>query len=150
MIFADDIFWLSAFGTNSNPTNSKPIFIIFTKKADVGILPKTIILNGNLLPWGTQVEDLGHMLQSDNSMKRCFHRQDQLTNAGVSPNIFIRIMDTYAASLCGSNTWDTFSPECEWLFNSYNVTICSVLNLYRCTHRYLKGPSEDHASTTTH
>ena len=49
-------------------------------------------------------------------------------------------MNTYAASLYGSNTWDIFSPECERLYNSYNVTIRIVLNVDRCTHRYLIEP----------
>ena len=119
MIFADDILWLSAFGTNSNPSNSKPICIIFAKKTDVGILPKTIILNGNLLPWVIQVEDLGHMLQSDNSMKRCFHRQDQLTNAGVSPNI---------CTIPSKN-----SKECQYTYKvtwSGSTTIDCVITLF--------------------
>ena len=90
------------------------------------------------------------MLQSDNSMKidiaqkrgafigkinslmQEFHH--------VSPDIFIKLMKTYAASLYGSNTWDIFSPECERLYNSYNVTIRIVLNVDRCTHRYLIEP----------
>jgi hypothetical protein len=50
------------------------------------------------------------------------------------------LMNTYATSLYGSNTWDIFSPECERLYTSYNVTIRNVLNIDRCTHRYMIEP----------
>jgi hypothetical protein len=49
-------------------------------------------------------------------------------------------MNTYATSLYGSNTWDIFSSDCERLYTSFNVTIRTVLNIDRCSHRYLIEP----------
>ena len=172
MIFADDIFLLSAsrgglqamvnicqdfvvsknlkFGTNVDPVKSKTKCIVFSKKLKPGSKPKNVTLNGDLLPWVAQVKHLGHMLQADNSMK-----VDVAQKRGafigkinslmqefhyVSPDVFIKLMNTYATSLYGSNTWDIFSPECERLYTSYNVTIRNVLNIDRCTHRYMIEP----------
>ena len=45
-----------------------------------------------------------------------------------------------ATSLYGSNTWDIFSPDCERLYNSYNAAIRIVLDVDRCTHRYMIEP----------
>ena len=38
------------------------------KKSKPNIKPANIKLNGDALPWVTQVKHLGHMLQADNSM----------------------------------------------------------------------------------
>jgi hypothetical protein len=172
MIFADDIFLLSAsrnglqamvnlcqnfvaarnlkFGTNINPDKSKTKCIVFAKKIKPSFKPANIVLNGDKLPWVTQVKHLGHTLQSDNSM-----RVDVAQKRGafigkinsllqefhhVNPDVFIRLMNTYATSLYGSNTWDIFSPDCERLYTSFNVTIRTVLNIDRCSHRYLIEP----------
>ena len=90
MIYADDIFLLSAsrtglqhmvnicyyyalkknlkFGTNADPNKSKTKCIIFNKKKrSLGqVLP--IKLDGNDLPWVSQVKHLGHIIEEDNSM----------------------------------------------------------------------------------
>ena len=172
MIFADDIFLLSAsrsglqamvnlcqefvaarnlkFGTNTDPDKSKTKCIIFTKNKKTGPSPKQIMLNDDRLPWVTQVKHLGHMLQSDNSM-RIDIAQKRGAFIGkvnsllqefhhVQPDIFLRLLNTYATSLYGSNTWDILSAECERLYTSYNVTIRIVLQIDRCTHRYLVEP----------
>ena len=49
-------------------------------------------------------------------------------------------MNTNASSWYGSNTWNIFSSDCERLYTSYNVTIRIVLQVDRCTHRYLIEP----------
>ena len=46
-------------------------------------------------------------------------------------------MNTYATSLYGSNTWEIFSKDCEKLYSSFNVAVRQIINLDRCTHRYL-------------
>ena len=93
---------------------------------------------------------MGHMLQADNSM-----RVDVAQKRGafigkinsllqefhfVNPNVMIKLMNTYATSLYGSNTWDIFSPDCERLYSSYNVAIRLILRIDRCSHRYLIVP----------
>ena len=138
------------FGTNVDPVKSKTKCIVFSRKLKPGSQPKKVTLNGDLLPWVPQVKHLGHMLQADNNMK-----VDVAQKRGafigkinslmqefhyVSPDVFIKLMNTYATSLYGSNTWDIFSPECERLYTSYNVTIRNVLNIDRCTHRYMIEP----------
>ena len=57
------------FGTNADPAKSKTKCIVFSKKTKANFKPANIMLNGYELPWVTQVKHLGHMLQSDNSMK---------------------------------------------------------------------------------
>ena len=172
MIFADDIFLLAAsrnglqsmvnichsfvesrnlkFGTNADPDKSKTKCIVFLKKTKPNFKPANIKLNGDALPWVTQVKHLGHMLQADNSM-----RVDIAQKRGafigkinsllqefhfVNPNVMIKLMNTYSTSLYGSNTWDIFSPDCERLYSSYNVAIRLILRIDRCSHRYLIVP----------
>ena len=43
----------------------------------------------------------------------------------------------YACNIYGSNMWDLFSPDCQKLFNTYNVMVRNVFKLPRTTHRYL-------------
>ena len=74
----------------------------------------------------------GAFIGKINSLMQCHH---------VSADIFLNLMNTFATSLYGSNTWDLFSPDCEGLYNSYNVTIRTVLDVDRCTHnRYMITP----------
>ena len=88
MIFADDIFLLSAsrnglqvmvdicqefvasrnlkFGTTVNPDKSETKCIVFAKRMKRNFKPANIMHNGDRLPWVKQVK---HTLQSDNSMR---------------------------------------------------------------------------------
>ena len=172
MIFADDIFLLSAsrnglqamvnicqsfvesknlkFGTNADPAKSKTKCIVFSKKTKANFKPANIMLNGDELPWVTQVKHLGHMLQADNSMKvdiaqkrgAFIGKMNSLLQEFhfVNPDVMIKLMNTYTTSLYGSNTWDIFSPDCERLYSSYNVAIRLILKIERCSHRYLIEP----------
>ena len=172
MVFADDIFLLSPsrnglqvmvnlchefvsrknlkFGTDVNPSKSKTKCILFSKRPLKGAQPKKVTLSGNELPWVSQVKHLGHVLQTDNSMKIdvCQKRGSFIAKINsllqefhhVSSNIFLKLMHAYTTSLYGSNTWDILSPECERIYTSYNVTIRKVLGVDRRTHRYLIEP----------
>ena len=138
------------FGTNPDPKKAKTKCIVFTKRKKPGQPPANIQLNGVILPWVTQVKHLGHTLQSDNSMKvdialkrgAFIGKVNSLLQEfhAVSPEVFIKILNVYATSLYGSNTWDILSTDCEKLYNSYNVTIRNALHIDRCTHRYLIQP----------
>lgn len=138
------------FGTHPDPVKSKTKCIIFSKRTRAVQQPANIKLNGNILPWVDRVKYLGHTLQSDNSMKI-----DMAQKRGafigkvnsllqelhfVSPEVFMKLLNTYATSMYGSNTWDILSSDCERLFRSFNVTVRNVYNVDRCTHRYLVEP----------
>ena len=168
MIFADDTFLLSAsrnglqvvdicakllyvrnlkFGTNTDPIKSKTKSIMFTKKLKPNCEPLNITLNGNQLPWVRQVNHLGHILQSDNSMTLDIAQKRGIFIAKVNsllqefyfvtPDVLIKLMRTYAFSIYGSNTWDIYSKGCEKLHTSFNVAIRQMLSIDRCTHRYM-------------
>lgn len=169
MIFADDIMLLSAsrsglqtmvdlcqefasgknlkFGTHPDPDKSKTKCIVFSKNKKDRINIPPVMLNGDALPWVSQVKHLGNLLQSDNSMSI-----DVLQKRGkyigkvnsllqefhyAKPDILTKLINIYATSFYGSGNWDIFSKECEKLYASWNVTIRMVFNLDRCTHRYL-------------
>ena len=55
----------------------------------------------------------------------------------ANPSVLLRLIQSYACNVYGSNVWDLFSAECQRLYTSYNVTIRNVLRLPRTTHRYL-------------
>ena len=169
LIYADDIFLLSAsrtglqemvrlchqfatklnlkFGTHKNPSKSKTKCIIFSrnKKHLDGI--KEVTLDGHKLPWVTQVNHLGHVLQQDNSMSIDINAKRGLFIGRinfllqefhyVTPDVLLKFVQTYACNIYGSNTWDLFSSECQRLFTSYNVAVRTILKLPRTTHRYL-------------
>ena len=172
MIFADDIFLLSAsrnglqrmvdicqefvasrnlkFGTNVDPDKSKTKCIVFAKRRQRNFKPANILLNCDRLPWVNHVKHLGHTLQSDNSMSMDVAQKrgayigkiNSLMQEfhSVTPDVFFKLMNTYALSIYGSNTWDILSADCEKLYASFNVTIRNVLKIDRQTHRYLIEP----------
>ena len=89
-VYCDDIFLLSAswsglqslmttcqnfandnnlkFSTNNIPAKSKSKCIIFSKNAAHRLNVSPIMLDGNPLPWVTNVKHLGHVFDCDNSM----------------------------------------------------------------------------------
>ena len=123
---------------------------MFSKKKQVGHNPANIKLNGVNLPWVTQVKHLGHTLQSDNSMKvdmamkrgAFIGKVNSLLQEfhAVPSEVFVKILNMYATSMYGSNTWDILSADCERLYRSFNVAIRKALNIDWCTHRYLIEP----------
>ena len=58
----------------------------------------------------------------------------------ASADTVIKLMNIYATTLYGSNTWDIFSKDCEKLYSSFNIAIRQILRIDRCTHRYLIEP----------
>ena len=51
--------------------------------------------------------------------------------------VIMKLMNAYCCNLYGSNTWDLFSPDCQKLYRSYNVTLRTLNDLPRMTHKYL-------------
>ena len=167
--YADDLFLVSAsrtglqamvnlcqefaasknlkFSTHVNPDKSKTKCLVFSKKAKdrENVLP--VLLNGDPLPWVSQVKHLGNLLQLDNSMKvDLSQKRGKFIGKVVSlfqefhyvdPDVLVKILNIFTTSFYGSSLWDIFSPECEKLFKSWNVAIRQTVDVDRCTHRYL-------------
>ena len=113
------------FGTNVNPDKSKTKCIIFSKKKiPEDVLPVT--LDGNTLPWVKQVQHLGHTLQSDNSMTSDINQKRRVFIGKINSllqefhysdsNVLLKLAQTYACNVYGSNVWNLFSPTCSRLF----------------------------------
>ena len=109
------------------------------------ILP--ILLNQDPLPWVDTVKHLGNKLESDNSM-----RQDIAMKKGnfigkvnslsqefhfASPDVLLKVIDTYCTSFHGSGLWDLYSNNCERLYKAWNVCMRLTYKLPWTTHRYL-------------
>ena len=135
------------FGTNINPQKSKTKCIVFSKRSRINANVLNIRLNANELPWVPHVKHLGHILQSDNRMtmdiaqKRgnFIAKMNSLLQEFhfVKSDVLIKLMNTYATSIYGSNIWDIFSKDCEKLYTSFNVALRQILMVDKCTHRYL-------------
>ena len=113
------------FSTNADPKKSKTKCLVFSKhvRARQDILP--ILLNQDPLPWVDTVKHLGNKLESDNSM-----RQDIAMKKGnfigkvnslsqefhfASPDVLLKVIDTYCTSFHGSGLWDLYSNACDRL-----------------------------------
>ena len=111
------------------------------------------MLDGNTLPWVKEIKHLGHTLQEDNSMS-----VDIVAKRGAfigkvnalvqefhyaAPEVLLKLVQTYACNVYGSNTWNLFSSDCQRLFTSFNVAVRTIFNLPRTTHRYLLEPLID-------
>ena len=54
----------------------------------------------------------------------------------MKPQVFVNILNIYAASFYGSSLWNLFSVECERIYAAWNVAIRICFNVDRTTHRY--------------
>ena len=135
------------FGTDSNPEKSKTKCTAFSKRRRAMTPFKQIILDEHVLPWVEQVKHLGHTLQVDNSMKIDINLKRGAFIGKVNSilqefyyadsQVLMKLVTAYSCNIYGSITWDLFSPECQKLYRSYNVTLRTVNNLPRTTHKYL-------------
>ena len=135
------------FSTHTNPDKSKTKCIVFSKQIRDRVNVQPIKLNGDPLPWVSQVKHLGSILQQDNSMKidlgqkrgKFIGKIMSLFQefSFVQPSIFVKILNIFSTSFYGSGLWDILSAECERIYKSWNVSIRNAFNVDRCTHRYL-------------
>ena len=105
------------------------------------------MLDGNTLPWVSQVNHLGHTLQTDNSMKIDINMKRGAFISKVNSilqefhyansDVLMRLVSTFTCNMYGSNTWDLFSPECQKLYRSYYVALRLIFELPRTTHKFL-------------
>ena len=133
------------FSTNVDPKKSKTKCIIFSKGKQADVAP--IMLNGDPLPWVQEVKHLGHVLQSDNSMKtdcvlergRFIGKVNSLLKEFhfVDYSLLVRLLNVYATSFYGSNICDLYSVDVDRIYKSWNVTMRNVFDLPWRTHRYL-------------
>ena len=106
-----------------------------------------VLLDGNPLPWVSQVKHLGNTLQCDNSMKvDCSQKRGKFIGKlnslsqefhYVTPQVYVRILNVFATSFYGSSLWNLFSKDCERIFTSWNVAMRQCFSVDRQTHRYL-------------
>ena len=47
----------------------------------------------------------------------------------AAPEVLLKLVQTYACNVYGSNTWNLFSTDCQRLFTSFNVAVRMVYNL---------------------
>ena len=134
------------FSTNVNPAKSKTKCVVFTKEKNLKDRLAPIILDENPLPWVNSVNHLGHILESDNSMRfDCLAKRGKFIGkvhsllqefSYVDSTVLARILAIYVTSFYGSNLWNLYSSEVTKLFSSWNVTIRNVFNLPWTTHRF--------------
>ena len=135
------------FSTNADPVKSKTKCVIFSKKAKDRVNVAPVKMNGDDLPWVTEVKHLGNILEDNNSMKR-----DITVKRGkfigklnsffqefyyATPDTFIKILNIYAVSFYGSGLWDLFSDDCDRLYKAWNVAVRMAWKVPNTTHRYL-------------
>ena len=135
------------FSTNPDPVKSKTKGIIFSRKKVDNSKFSPVLLNGDPLPWVSEVKHLGNTLQSDNSMQiDCSRKRGKFIGKlnslsqefhYVSPDVYVKILNVFATSFYGSNLWNLFSKDCEKIFASWNVAIRQCFDVDRQTHRYL-------------
>ena len=132
-----------------DPEKSKTKCIIFSKKHVDPNRVAPVLLNGDPLPWVPHVKHLGNTLQCDNSMKmdiaqkrgKLIGKLNSLSQEFhyVEPQVFVKILNIYAASFYGSSLWNLFSAECDRIYAAWNVAIRICFNVDRATHRYFMG-----------
>ena len=133
------------FSTNEIASKSKTKCILFSQKKIPSIAP--VKLDGNSLPWVSDIKHLGNILEMNNSMKKDVNckrgqfigRVNSLSQEFyfADPHSFIKILNLYTVSFPGSCLWDLFSTDCQRIFSSYNVMLRNIFNLHRTTHRYI-------------
>ena len=138
------------FSTNMNPEKSKTKCIVFSKNPRDRLQLAPVLLNGDPLPWVSQVKHLGNVLQSDNSMKvDCTLKRGKFIGKinsllqefhFVEAHVLIKILCIYTTSFYGSGLWDLHSKEVDRIYKAWNVCIRRALRLPNTTHRYLIEP----------
>ena len=138
------------FSTDENPVKSKTKCLIFNKVKRNNAEVAPIILNGNPLPWVSNVKHLGNILDSTNSMKAdCLSKRGKFIGKVnsllqefhyVEPEVMVRLLNIYTTSYYGSVLWDLYSPEVTKIYSSWNVTMRKIFRLPWTTHRYLIEP----------
>ena len=168
-VYADDIFIISpsrpglqamltqcedyakeynfTFSTNSDPIKSKTKSIIFTHKVTNRIGIDKVILNGTPLPWVTEVNHLGNLLQCDNSFTLdCALKRGRFIGKVhtllqefhfISSDVMTNLIKIYATSFYSSSLWDLSSKQCEKLFTSWNIAVRMIYKVPSQTHRNL-------------
>ena len=168
-VYADDIFLISpsrsglqamlteceeyakqfnfTFSTNIDPVKSKTKSIIFSPKVNARSGIDKLILNGTPLPWVTEINHLGNLLQSDNSFKQdCALKRGRFIGKihtllqefhFISSEVMTNLIKIYATSFYSSSLWNLFSPQCEKLFTSWNICVRMVYKLPSHTHNNL-------------
>lgn len=138
------------FSTNLVIEKSKTKCIIFNKDNLNSDFIHPIILNGQELPYVSEIKHLGNVLQIDNSMNNdCNIKRakfiSKLHSLGqefyfADPVSVVKLYSIYACDFYGSQLWDFNSDNVLKLYNSWNVSIRILFDVPRNAHRYLIEP----------
>jgi len=112
------------------------------------------MLDGNELPWWNDGKHLGNTFENslngmkkDIEIKRAKYIQkncELVQEFGFShPISKCFVNQVYNCSFTGFQLWDLFSDSCESIEKTFNVSIRTMFNLPRETHRYLIEPLSD-------
>ena len=122
-------------------------FVLVNKTRLICAQVAPIILDGNPLPWVTNVKHLGNILDTSNSMNvDCLPKRGRFIGKvnsllqefhHVDPEVMVRLLNIYTTSYYGSVLWDLYSPEVTKIYSSWNVTRRKVFKLPCATHSYL-------------
>ena len=135
------------FSTDPNPRKSKTKCIQFSPGRRNIVNPPPIILDGKELPWVTQVDHLGHILQENLSMEADAHKvrasfmnrasdlRDNLYFA--HPQQKIQAIQLYCCDAYGSMLWQLESKYADSFFKAWNAQARLSWDIPRETHTNL-------------
>ena len=139
-------FPIQKFSTNVILSKSKTKCMIFNKSNINVNNVCPIFLNEVPLPYVEDFKHLGHIFQSDNSIKTVLQNRQSLFPLYIrwnqefnfsDPSLTVKMYILYAIYFCGSNLWDLFCDNTTKTCTSWNIAIRILFNLPRQTHRYL-------------
>ena len=137
------------FSTNEIIEKSKTKSMVFGGRK--GNVPeKSMMLNDKPLPWVKRVKYLGTIITNDHDKLKedvGSKRAKFIDNANsllqefrsAHPCIKSQINMIYNGSVYGGNLYELEGTMCKQLFNSFNVSIRTIWELPRQTHRYIVG-----------
>ena len=135
------------FSKDPLPHKSKSKRIFFCGKQTRLAKPDNLTLLGEDLPWVTNADHLGHVLDQSGTME-----QDSVVKRAkfidktvglresfyfANPDHVMRAVQVFACDAYGSMLYDFQSSSCESLFKSWNTCIKLIWNVPRSTYTYL-------------
>ena len=128
--------------TDPNPALSKTKVLIF---GNIDTVP--LRLYNRDIPNVTQAKHLGHIINTDESMKHDLNLKTNEMRAGYftllqelgdqNPFVFLRLLKIYILHLYGCPLWDIFDESSITLWTAWHRMVKQIFNLPLATHRYI-------------